>query len=266
MHLHKGDIASVMARRLEFDGAVSFRDLGGYDVGDGSRTRWRCLFRPDSLSDLTAADHDRLASLRLHTLIDFRLSTERARRPNALPPGADVTTAEIGFLPEGTLEMLREVLEGTLDAAGVEREMLRHYRRFALAHHREYAGMFDAIERAEGAPVLIHCTSGKDRTGYGAALVLLALGASLETVIEDYALTNYYRRDVNFLFSAHTPPMVVGLLLSVQPKYIEVAVAEIVAHHGSVDAYLDRALGLTDARRARLRAWFTETAVHSAGN
>lgn len=245
-------------RRLELTGAANFRDLGGYGVGTGQRTCWGRLYRSDALADLSAEDQARLAALGLRTLIDFRVPAERRRRPNALPPGTDTATVEIGFMPEGGIEMLRDVMAGRIDAAGVAREVTRHYRAMPVAHHREYAAMFDHIERAAGAPVLIHCTAGKDRTGYGAAIILLALGASRATVLEDYALTNAYRRDHGFLFSERTPRDVVDTLMSVRPEYLEAALATIDAEYGSVDAYLDRALGLTDARRERLRALLTE--------
>lgn len=255
----QGEWADAEApRRVALQGAVNFRDLGGYSVGGGRATRWRRLFRSDSLSDLTAADHAVLERLGLYTLIDFRVALERQRHPNRLPPGSAVRTVEIGFLPDGALEMLRLVFQGGIDAAGVERETLRHYRALPGAHRREYAQMFHRLDDAAGRPVLIHCTSGKDRTGFGAALVLLALGASRATALEDYALTNRHRRDLSFLSSRGAAPEVLEMLTAAQPKYLEAALAAIDAEFGSIDAYLSGALGLNDARRARLRAALTE--------
>lgn len=249
---------AARARRLPLEGAVNFRDLGGYHVGDGWRTRWGRIWRSDSLADLTEADWRLLEPLGLRTLIDFRLPLERVRKPNRLPPGQPIETVEIGFLPNGTLEMLRAIRQGTMDAAGIEREVLRHYRELPLAHTREYAKMFDRIDRADGRPLLIHCTSGKDRTGFGAALILLALGAEREVVLGDYALTNEYRRDLSFLFSADTPPDVVDALTAAPPKYLEAALETIDRSFASMEDYLERALGVTEARRARLRAVLTE--------
>jgi protein-tyrosine phosphatase len=64
-------------RRLPFEGAVNFRDMGGYPAGAGRRTRWARLYRADNLGDLTPADLTRLDALGLRTLIDFRLPLER---------------------------------------------------------------------------------------------------------------------------------------------------------------------------------------------
>jgi protein-tyrosine phosphatase len=245
-------------RRVAFEGAANFRDLGGYDVGHGRRTRWGRLFRSDSLADLTDADHALLDSLGLYTLIDFRVPLERQRKPNRLPSGASVRTVEIGFLPEGALQMLRQVLRGMLDATGVERETLRHYRNLPTDHRREYIQMFHRIEDAAGRPLLIHCTSGKDRTGFGAAMILFALGASRELVMEDYALTNQYRRGLDILLSRNAAAEVIHMLTAAQPKYLEAAFATIDAEYGSMAAYLERGLGLSAERRRRMREWLTE--------
>ena len=111
---------------------------------------------------------------------------------------------------------------------------------------------------AENLPLLIHCTSGKDRTGFGAAIILMALGATRQVILEDYALTNLYRREIQHLVADSTPASLVAMLTSAQPKYLEAAFAVIDRSYGSTDAYLARALGLDDAARERLSALLTE--------
>lgn len=250
--------AQARQRRLALEGAANFRDLGGYDVGAGRRTRWGRLYRSDSLADLTDADLLLLRKLGLATLIDFRLPIERTRQPNRLPADAGIETVEIGFVPEGTLDMMRGVVEGTLDDAAAERALIRNYRLMPVAHQREYARMFAHIEAAAGRPLLIHCTSGKDRTGFGAALILFALGASREVVLEDFALSDRYRRDLTALFAPQTSPALLDVLMSAPPRFLEAALAAIDETYGSSEAYLEQALGLNDQRRARLRDWLTE--------
>jgi Tyrosine phosphatase family len=57
-------------RRLALVGADNFRDLGGYPAAGGRRSRWRRLFRADSLSDLTPADLKQIAELGLRGIVD----------------------------------------------------------------------------------------------------------------------------------------------------------------------------------------------------
>ena len=248
----------IRERRLPFEGAVNFRDLGGYDVGAGRRTRWGRIYRSDSLAGLTEADLARLAALDLHGLIDFRLPHERQIHPNRLPAGNTLRPVEMGFWPEGVAEMHRALQAGLLDAAGAERASINFYRNFPLHHQAEYRALLEALEAAAGRPLLFHCVSGKDRTGFGAAVILMALGATRGTIMEDYALSNAYRRDISHLIPPGTPAGVFEAFIAADPRYLEAALETIAETYGSEDAYLERELGFGAKRRADLRELLTE--------
>jgi protein-tyrosine phosphatase len=245
-------------RRLDFEGAVNFRDLGGYPAAGGRRTRWGVLYRADSLADLTEPDLERLRALGLKTLIDFRLPIERLAKPDRLPAGTSIEAIELGFVPAGTLEMLELVKSGEIDADKLERKVTAQYRLFCVDHADEYRRVFEVAANRERYPLLIHCTSGKDRTGYGAALLLLSVGVPRELVMRDYDLTNQYRRAVSHLFGPATSKEVADLLLSARSQYLEAALDEIDQRFGSLDAYLEQALGVDAAARGRLVEALTE--------
>jgi protein-tyrosine phosphatase len=245
-------------RRLEFDGAVNFRDIGGYPAGAGRKTRWHTLFRADSLADLTATDLERLQLLDLRTLIDFRLPEERRAKPDRLPDGHTITIVEPGFVPAGTLEMLNLVRSGAIDPREIERRVIAQYRLFGIDHLAEYRRVLDVATRAESYPLLLHCTSGKDRTGFGIAILMLAAGVPMNVVLEDYDLTNQYRRSVPQLFGPQTPEAVIRILLSAQATYLKAAIEEMEKAFGSFDAYLAKGLGVDDAARTRLVDLLTE--------
>jgi protein-tyrosine phosphatase len=249
----------IYERRLEFEGAINFRDLGGYPAAGGRRTRWRRLYRADSLADLTTADLTRLDGLGLRGLIDFRTAAERALKPNRLPAGARPRQLELGFLPGGTLEMLERVRAGTIGTRELEGLVAAQYRKFGVEHVDEYRRALAFAAAAENYPLLIHCTSGKDRTGFAAAVLLLTVGVPREYVLDDYRLTNQYRRDVSHLFGPQTPPEIIALLLSAQTHYLESALDEIDRAHGAFEDYLRDALGVDDAMRQRLLEVLTET-------
>lgn len=251
-------MTSPRHRRIDFDGAANFRDLGGYPAGGRRRTRWGRLFRADSLGDLTPADLEKLAKLELRGLVDFRLDLERSLKPNRLPNGATIRTLTLGFLPVGTREMLARVRAGEISTADIEREVVGHYRLFVTAHTDEFRRAVLFVADAENHPVLIHCTSGKDRTGFASAVLLLAVGAPRDVVVEDYLLTNRYRRDVSHLFGPRTPREVIDFLLSAQARYLEAALDEIDRRFGSFDDYLAKGLAIDDATRARLCDLLTE--------
>jgi protein-tyrosine phosphatase len=140
----------------------------------------------------------------------------------------------------------------------LERRVIAQYRLFCVDHTQEYRQTFAIALDPGSYPLLLHCTSGKNRTGFAAALLLLALGVARETVIEDYNLTNLYRRPVPHLFGPETPEEVAMILLAAQPKYLEAALDEIDRVYGSFDNYMERELGVADFDRRRLIDLLTE--------
>lgn len=254
------DIPGGGMRRLPLAGAVNFRDLGGYRAGD-RRMRWNVLYRADSLADLTPDDLAAVGRLGLAKVIDFRLPAERAERPDRLPEGRPIREIELGFIPAGTLDMLHMVKAGTATSDAVKEHVRGHYRRFPIDHHDVYGRFLDEIIDAAGAPVLFHCTSGKDRTGFAAAVALMAAGVSRDDILDDYEITNAYRRDVSHFFSPSTPADVPHTLTSAFRAYMEEALTTVDRVHGSTDAYLEKALRLTPERRSDYVAFVTEPAV-----
>ena len=148
--------------------------------------------------------------------------------------------------------MLALVKAGAIAPSEIERRVIAQYRLFCVDHVEEYRQTFAIALDAGSYPLLLHCTSGKDRTGFAAALMLLALGAPREIVLEDYDLTNHYRRSgAPPLWSRDAGRDRRAFSSSAQPKYLEAALDEIDRVHGSFDDYLNRALGVDDSARSR---------------
>jgi protein-tyrosine phosphatase len=117
--------------------------------------------------------------------------------------------------------------------------------------------MFDLLLEAGSPALLFHCTAGKDRTGFGAALILSALGVDRDTVLEDYlATTRLWRGAADIRKSLAS---VAGdVLTSVHPQFLDAGFAAMEAAHGSVEGYLEAKVGLGRARRDALRAALVE--------
>ncbi len=241
-------------RRLPLEGAVNFRDLGGYETADLRRVRWRTVFRSDALSALTPGDHATLRDLGVRLVCDLRLPGERKHAPNALPDDATIERLEPGFIPRGTLDMLAALRAGTLHGEAIIEEVTTHYWHMPRDHHATFAMILRRLAEPASRPAVIHCTSGKDRTGFTVALVLLALGVPRETVFEDYLLTNDYRRDVTRLLNLPLSESDMEILTSARRGYLETALKSMVDLSGSTDAYLREAVGVDDTLRTNLRA------------
>ena len=114
-------------------------------------------------------------------------------------------------------------------------------------------------------PVLFHCSAGKDRTGVLASLILLALGVSMEDAMEDYLLSNAYRKEeidkeMGKIAALIDDPMILdqirGMLL-VKAEYMEAALQPVKTYPGFGDYARDR-LGLSPEDMQRLRALYLE--------
>jgi len=233
-------------------GARNFRDLGGIPATGGRRLRRGLLYRSDSLADLTADDLAHIAALDLRTICDLRHDSERALKPNRLPAGHRIRELAIGFLPRGAHDLL-EGLGPDTDELAVIGALSGYYRRFPLDHADNYHHLFGALLADDGLPLLIHCTSGKDRTGFGVALVLMALGVSREDIVADYLLSNRAPRDLRFMVSGDVPAAALQALMRVREDYLQASFAAIDAHWPSPSAFLEAAIGLSDSDQARLR-------------
>jgi protein-tyrosine phosphatase len=243
------------ARHFNLAGASNFRDLGGYPAGDGRKVRWRQIFRSNHLGLVTEADIRVLRGLGLKSAFDFRGVEERAVAMCALEEIA-VHSLPIEPTVQATLRARRAngaPLSST-DALDVMRDSYRNYVRQSTPSYR--ALFAHLIE--DRAPLVIHCTAGKDRTGFACALILHALGVPDETIAEDYLLTNrFYRRDP--AASSDLPEDVSQVLASVETSFLAAAFDAIGAEYGDLETYFSDGLGLGARQRARLEARYLES-------
>jgi len=253
----------VQRRHLALEGAPNFRDLGGYATEDGRSVRWGILYRSDNLAHLTDADLEKVDALGIRLVCDFRGPDERAEEPDRLPATDPPAVAELEIVDASfSATTLRErISSGDLDSVDLHQLLLDANRLFAGRFAPQYAAMFERITRPENLPALVHCTAGKDRAGFASALILRTLGVPMQTVREDFLLTNYYTAAkiertlwMIRLFSLfRADPERVRPVLGVEPAYLDAAFEEIDARWGSFDRYRREALALDDARVAAFR-------------
>jgi protein-tyrosine phosphatase len=237
-------------RVLPLQGATNFRDLGGYRGHDGRIVRWRRLFRSDHLGGLTDADKAALVAMGLAQAFDFRGESERAAASYDLPGLAQHSLA----IEPTVVQSLQTLLDlGQVPTAPQVAELMQDlYRAFVSDQSHRFAELFDHLLRAD-APLVFHCTAGKDRTGFAAAMILLALGVPRPVVVQDYLLTNDVFRHPPPPQSA-IPPEALAVLWRVQPGFLDAALQAVEADHGGVDRYLGQRLGLGPAALGLLRA------------
>ncbi len=261
---------------LGLEKATNARDLGGHVTRDGRRVRTGLLFRANGLHSLSDSDLAVLDRLGLTCVVDFRGPDEVTRLgPDRLPPGprlvalpvldpehdhdifAVISEALKGGTDPSALDFLREEAAGG-GAAGM---MAQIYRRFVSgATAREgFARALRLIASAEDLPLLFHCTAGKDRTGWLAALVLHALHVDEDAIVADYLRTNEHSAGstqfvVSLLDGRVSDPTVIVPMLEAREASLRAAFDEARRLFGDLDGYLREGLGADDALLESLRA------------
>lgn len=243
--------AEALPRRVALEGCTNLRDLGGYRTADGRRVRFGLVFRAAALGALTDADLVTLGRLGLRTVCDLRGEKERERAPSRLPePAPEVVSLPI----EPTVgAALRDILERA-EATGEDVVSLlgQAYQAYATSKLPQYRALLGLLARPERLPLVFHCSAGKDRTGFGAALLLTALGVPRAVVIEDYLATNRFWEGRAAL-PPGTPPAVSEALKRAHAPLLEAALDTALRGHADAEAFMEAALGLDAARLAALR-------------
>lgn len=247
-------MSEAPARHLSLAGASNFRDLGGYPARDGRTVRWRQIFRSNHLGHLTDDDIAAVRKLGVTRAFDFRGAEERQA---ALCLMDDVTVHSLPVEPT-VVAALRAIVAGgaQLSSDHAVEVMRDSYRGYVQQNTPRYRTLFAHLLE-DRAPLVIHCTAGKDRTGFACALILHTLGVSSDVIAEDYLLTNqYYRRDPNN--GSELPEDVKNVLGTVRASFLEAAFEAIDADYGDLDTYLRDGLGLGQTERASLEARYLQ--------
>ena len=242
-------------RHLNLAGASNFRDLGGYPAKDGRLVRWRQIFRSNHLGHLTAADMEILRPLGLKSAFDFRGAEERVAAMCGL---AEIAVHSLPIEPTVVAELQARLAGGVpLSSADALEVMRESYRNYVRHNTQSFRALFAHLLE-DHAPLVIHCTAGKDRTGFACALILHALGVPDDLITEDYLLPNrLYRRDPSA--SSDLPENVKQVLASVEASFLAAGFEAISSDYGDLENYLSRGLGLGANERARLHARYLES-------
>ena len=264
IHSENPSLQTEQNRKIQFEGTHNTRELGGYKTKDGKTIKWGKLYRSDKLENLTNTDLDYFNALKIKEVIDFRSDQEVNEEPDRLPEGINykrIPIAADAAMRPYVESVLRKELEMDLGILLVEAN-----EDFVLKYHKEYRDFLLTMAETD-QPKLFHCTAGKDRAGFAAALILLALGVSKETVLEDYMKTNAANADyVNSylgkvktlsLFQADVEKL--RPVMGVEERYILKAFETIENTYGSIEAYLTRGLNLSAETLEKLKANYLES-------
>ncbi|OYZ97815.1 MAG: protein tyrosine phosphatase [Novosphingobium sp. 17-62-8] len=258
-------VLHVAERVLPLEQGSNFRDAGGYAGAGGKHVAWGRIFRSGAMPLLTELDYTTLEKLKIMTIVDLRSTDERMIAPNMLDDRTGATFISNDYSLKGLMSGYGKG-DGEFAYRGMDQFLKPQLKQ-----------VFRAMLRDEGA-VMYHCSAGQDRTGITTGLILSALGVDRATILKDYHLSTELRRpqfEMPPLDPADWPgnPIVPYYVASMKkpggPKAEPLFTAKGNSHlaqffemvdkdYGSVDAYLDKELGVGPQQIAQLRALYLE--------
>jgi protein-tyrosine phosphatase len=114
------------------------------------------------------------------------------------------------------------------------------------------------LATADSPPLVIHCASGKDRTGLLAAIVLSLLGVSDDDIAADFALTGLAAERLIADWHAFYPgrPLLWPHFGAAPAELMRVFLSELADKFGSPGEYVTGFLGVEPAIISDLRALY----------
>ena len=267
-----GDVRGATARIL--DASPNFRDIGQLPAAAGHTLRPGLVYRSGALDELGAGDLAVLRSLDIRLCFDLRSEGERIGSPSRWPEGGAprILALEVATDIRTLDRELAHWLADHPDREGASRLMHGIYRSMPLSCAPVLSRLFAELARGrEVLPVVIHCTAGKDRTGFVVAMLLKALGVADADVFADYLESNKHydrlRQDKRIsallqgMLGFALSPDALQVVTCADRSYLACAFEEIEKVFGSIDLYLEERAGLDAAKRAALQKFLLAPAA-----
>ncbi|MDR0660979.1 MAG: tyrosine-protein phosphatase [Prevotellaceae bacterium] len=242
-------------------GVENFRDVGGYKTNSGKIVKQNMLYRSAKLDSITEEGRALLDELGIKTIVDFRDDEEVEDSPT-IYERKGLAKYRIPIFSGDIKSFAPYLMSGKFEESGARALMCSAYRSFVTGYGKQYSEFLKLLVDESNYPVLFHCTAGKDRTGYAAALLLSLLGVQWDNVLNSYLLTNDYLKDFISKIEVNTIPEAArkafNVLMLADEQYLSAAFTVIGKDYEAVCGYANTVLDFSIEKQAKLRSILLE--------
>lgn len=250
----------IATRNINITGIQNFRDLGGYpSYNTKKQVKWGMLYRSAEINHLKDFAFKELKNLGIKTIIDLRTPKETLSK-EPLQKGFNII--HIPMSVSNLEQILQGIQNHTILTDTVCRIAETGSRKLIRNHLADFRQIFDVLLDEDNYPVVIHCTSGKGRTGIASAIILSALDINSDIIMEDYLLSNQYFNITQYSKFPYRLPTktqeAITALYSARESYISAALHEIKGLYSDIDTYLRKGIGLKKDEIKKLQSLLLE--------
>lgn len=245
------------------------RDLGGLIGADKRPVKFKRLLRTGRIYQLQAHDQQFLLDYGVRQVVDLRSKAEQAKEPDSKLAGVEhfslSVTSNDGSNSQASLEELNRLYDR--DPLAGFNKMIENYRNMVNSAHSQAAfhKLLELLANTNTGATIYHCSEGKDRTGMATIFILYLLGVDLESIRQDYLLSNYMLNDYRKLRDEQSQAKGASVSLranlrslgGVRDEYFDAALLEI-EKYGGFDRYLQEMLHVSDDLKLALREQYLE--------
>ncbi|QYY84589.1 tyrosine-protein phosphatase [Pseudomonas germanica] len=253
---------SVLLDTPRLQGMDNFRDVAGtttaYSTAHDGTMRAGVFYRANAVTP-TASDLATLNSLGIKAVYDLRTPSEIAATPDTMLSGATYQNIDIIGSTTSGANITNISFKSAADAIAMMEQTNRAFVSDA-GMRGQFGKLFNELASVDAAQ-LFHCTAGKDRTGWTAAVLQSIAGVDDATIMANYLATNDYTAARVAATLKALPPSMAAIyepLLGVQASYLQAGLDEVTAEYGSMDNYLKQGLGLSQETIYVLRGKLVE--------
>lgn len=251
-------------RLIPISGIKNLRDMGGYASKNGGNLKWQKLYRSGRPSELEAQTHADMAALNIDTVIDFRSEREKNNSPIIWNNHWQPNYKEVpigGNAAAWVKELFEKLSTSPFPAQELNDQFILAFQTIPIENVNGLKALFDTLidDHKDGKAALFHCTAGKDRTGIAGALIMKALDMHGDDIMEDFLMTNLavdltassqeLAKWASEKAGRNIEADDVLPLVGVKEDFLHAAYNIIDEKYGSMDQYLEQAMGLTPERR-----------------
>ncbi|WP_163102000.1 tyrosine-protein phosphatase [Peribacillus alkalitolerans] len=232
-----------------FKRLYNFRDIGGKRTSEGKKLKEGILYRSGDLSKLNKQDMKTMETFGFRLIVDVRGEIERKTYPNKLVKNTCLQTITVPIQHDSqefnNKKEFFKYLKGETNL-DFEEFMKDFYRTISFERTDQIRDVISLLADKANYPILLHCTGGKDRTGFISAMVQLVAGVPMELVTQDYLLSNELNkirmkkleRIIRWGTLFQVPTERLKPIFEVREEYLIEIIDILIEKYGSIEEYL----------------------------